>query len=154
MIEEIKALTADATNELNALGTDIAVPAISVGIFNDISPKTSPALRKLVSLSNVYIPALIAEMERMTDISRQNYCKFMRKQEDNFAKDQQIAMLKKALEQACQWLANSDSCKFSGSIRTCAPKSQKEYMNELMQQAQQLTHETHGESEADNAEKA
>ena len=47
------------------------------------------------------IPALLAEVERLTDLSRQNYCKFVRQQEECAAKDQQIATLKKALKLAC-----------------------------------------------------
>ena len=66
---------------------------------------------------------------------------------DNAAKDQQIATLEKALELACYEVAKNsqyapsipDGCAFSETtIQTVA----RDYQNRLLQQAQQLTHES------------
>lgn len=62
---------------------------------------------KFISHARTDIPALLAEVERLTDLSRQNYCKFVRQQEDNAAKDQQIATLTRALNEAIRKSQNA-----------------------------------------------
>lgn len=107
-IDEIKALATDAKGELEKMGVSLTVPAISVDVFNDISPKTAPKLRKLVSLANVYIPALIAEVERLQKIVKMQKasCNLVKTVEAGKTSDENIALkkenatLKKALMQA------------------------------------------------------
>lgn len=80
------------------------------------------------------IPALIAEVERLNGM-------VTRAQEGWYDADEQNATLKKALELAEDMLTKMTPYKSRGG-----------WHDRLIHQAQQLTHETHGESEADHAE--
>lgn len=107
-----------------------------------------------IAHSRTDIPALIAEVERLTEENAETKARLDRFVEAGFKVGEENATLKKALELMCEQFKDEGNCILEGCtgltcIQDCAKCMHDYFIHQAQEQlTHESTHETHGESEA------